>query len=67
MNTEDSGRGWPDPHSNTALVNRESTLFWQVQGLTQPLIHHMTLSRAVPPHVSNERVGLDEPQRPFQS
>lgn len=64
---EDSGRSWPDPHSSTELVGRESTLLWQVQGLTQPLIHHMTLSRAIPPLVSKERVGLDKPQGPFQS
>lgn len=63
---EDGGIGLLDPHLSTLFVSRESTWLWQVQGLTRPLTHHVTLSRASSPQVYNERKGLDKAQGPFQ-
>ena len=50
------------PYLSIVLLSRESTWLRQVQDLTQPFTHHMTLSRAYPPYVYNVKEGLDKPK-----
>ena len=66
MNVEDGGRGLLDLHVSPLFLSGESTWLWQVQGLTLLLTHHMTLSRAFPPHMFNKREGPAKASGPYQ-
>lgn len=61
---EAGGRALRDPHSGPLFLSGGRTQLWWVQGLTQLLTHHVTLTRAFPAVCSTGGRGQPKPQAP---
>lgn len=68
---EGGGERLSRPSLEHNTVEKRKHWLWQVQGLTQPLTHHLALSKALPPmglNLASVQEGeLDKLQGPFQS